>query len=285
MSRLYVRVNESPGLDRLGPALGGRVRGVRRYLVVAAGLAFALWNAYWLYQLVLYAGGGFYHNDWWALSGLDPAAPYRTDGFHWSVPAAWLWAYAVVPLGFGLWSALHLVALATLPPRVALVGLVTFPFWADVASGNMLTFALVLAWHALAGRRWAVVGFVVLAALIPRPLMLPVLVWLLWRSWDARLAFAGATAVVIAAGLATGTLGTWIGLMLGTSSAFWYTSPWNIGPSSFIGAAWIPVGLALGAIATWRGHLGLASLAVSPYLIHYYAVFALLELRIKSIPR
>lgn len=244
--------------------------------------AFALWNAYWLLQLGMYAADGFYQNDWWALSALDPADPYATNGFHWSMPAAWIWVYAVIPVGFGLWSLLHLAALATLPPKVALVALVTFPFWADVASGNMLTFALVLAWHALAGHRWGVVGFCVLAALIPRPLMLPVLAWLLWRSLDARIAFATASVGVVLAGLATGTLGTWVTLMLGTSSAFWYTSPWNIGPSSVVGAAWVPIGLGLAALLTWRGRLGLASLAVSPYLIHYYALFALLELRVRN---
>jgi hypothetical protein len=267
-----------PEVPRLSPR-------VRRVLLGVGAALFAVWNAFWFLQLAIYARNGFPLNDWSSLATMDPASPYLTDGFHWSIPAAWLWAYAVVPLGFGIWSALHVVVLATLPRAVALAALVTFPFWADVAAGNMVTFAFVLAWHALAGRRWAVLGFVVLAALIPRPLMLPVLIWVLYRSKEAWIGFIGATLAVVLAGLATQTLWTYLSLILGTSSSFWYTSPWNIGPSSLIGPIWVPFGLAIAAVATWKGWLGVASLAASPYLIHYYAVFALLDLRDRIRPR
>lgn len=47
---------------------------------------------------------------------------------------------------------------------------------------------------------------------------------------------------------------------------------------SFLAVAWVPIGLALGAWLTWKGRLGLASLAVSPYVLPYYLVMALLEL-------
>jgi hypothetical protein len=52
----------------------------------------------------------------------------------------------------------------------------------------------------------------------------------------------------------------------------------NLGPSALIGWAWVPIGLALGAWLTWKGRLGLASLAVSPYVLPYYLVMILLEL-------
>lgn len=252
--------------------------GTSRVLRLAIVVAFALWNVWWLQQLAAWAAVGLPQNDWSLLAAVDPAAPYVGGGFHWSVPAAWLWAGLVVPLGFPLWVALHFAALATIRDwRVAALALLTFPFWFDVAGGNMVTFAFVAAWHALAGRRLGIVAFVVLAALIPRPIMLPVLAWLLWRSGTARYAFAAAAAVVVAAGLWTGTLGTWLGLMLAANGEM--HASFSVGPSALIGAAWLPIGLVLGAWLTMRGRLGLASLAISPYLIHYYLVFGLLELR------
>ena len=218
-------------------------------------------------------------NDWQMLSTVAASDPYANPNFHWSVPAAWVWATAVAPLGFLAWSALHFAALATIRDwRVVALALLTFPFWWDLVSGNMMVFAFVAAWHALSGSRWGVVAFCILAAFVPRPIMLPVLAWLLWHRTDARWAFMGAAGLVIATGLLTGTLGTWAQLLLAASGPE-YAAPWNLGPSRWIGAAWVPAGLLLAAWATWRGHLGLASLAVSPYLIHYYAIFALLELR------
>jgi hypothetical protein len=256
---------------------------VRRAVVAAVVIVFAAWNLSWLGQLWDWATlHGLGTNDWSLLASLDPAHPFAGSSFHWSVPAAYLWAYVVVPMGFGAWTVLHFAALATVGDwRVVALALATFPFWADVASGNVLVFAFVFGWHALAGRRWAIVGFVVLAALVPRPLMVPVLAWLLWRSGLARVTFAAAAVTVVAAALIQGDLGTWLGRLVSTP-ANELAAPWNVGPSAIIGAAWIPVGIVLGAWLTYRGRLGLASLAFTPYVIHYYAIFALLELRLND---
>jgi hypothetical protein len=254
--------------------------------VVFAGIAlWLLWlNVVWLLSFQEWARGGFWANDWSLLATLDAANPYANPAFHWSVPAAWLWTGVVVPMGFLAWSALHFAALATIRDwRVVAASLLTFPFWFDLGSGNMLTFAFVAAWHALAGRRWGIVVFCVLAAFVPRPLMLPVLAVLLWRSGTARLAFGAAAVVVVFAGLATGTLGDWLRLLV-IAPANEYGAVWNIGPSSIIGVAWVPIGLVLAAVLTWRGHIGLASLAISPYLIHYYAIMVLLELHLHDAP-
>ena len=134
---------------------------------------------------------GLVANDWAYIAGVDPQSPYANRVFRWSVPAAWLWAVVVVPLGPLLWGTLHLVALATIRNLgVVLLAVVTYPFWWDVANGNVLTFAFVLGWHALAGRRVGVIGYALFAALVPRPLMIPVLTWLLVRYPSARWAFA-----------------------------------------------------------------------------------------------
>lgn len=257
-----------------GPA-GIRPRGILIVALIAAGI----WNLerleaihHWLFY------AGLAGNDWSLLAGLDPASPYADPSFHWSVPAAWIWS-AIVPMGFVAWAALHFAALATIRDwRVVVLALATFPFWYDLASGNVLLFCLVAAWHALDGRRLGVVAFVTLAALVPRPLMLPVLAHLLWTRKDARWAFAAAAGVVIVSGLWTGTLDDWAVRLVATPGNELDAS-WNVGPSAILGALWVPFGIALGIYAWSKGHLGLASLAISPYVIHYYALFALLELR------
>jgi hypothetical protein len=52
----------------------------------------------------------------------------------------------------------------------------------------------------------------------------------------------------------------------------------DIGPSLVLGAWWVPIGIILAVILTWRGRLGLASLAASPYWLPYYPAMLLLEL-------
>ena len=55
--------------------------------------------------------------------------------------------------------------------------------------------------------------------------------------------------------------------------------PADVGPARIIGAVWVPCGVALAALLTWKGRLGLASLAASPYWVPYYGVMLrLLEL-------
>lgn len=216
-------------------------------------------------------------NDWSFLT-VDPADAYSNGWYKWSYPMAVLWAYGIAPLGYGLWTALHVAAVATLPRQVAVVVLLTFPFWLDVGSGNVMAFCFVLAWHALDGKRWAVVGFCIAACFMPRPLMLPVLAYLFLRRTDARVAFAWGTAVVVVTGLATAQLDDWLRNLAG-APAHEVSAVWDFGPSRFLGYAWAPIGLVLGVYLTWKGRLGLASLAISPYLIHYYLMFGLLELR------
>ena len=66
---------------------------------------------------------------------------------------------AVTPIGYWGWTALHFVALLGLPRRVALVALVSFPFWQDIYNGGVMTFILVSAVAALSGSRAGTVAF------------------------------------------------------------------------------------------------------------------------------
>ena len=212
-------------------------------------------------------------------SRLTADEPYAVDPFRWSPPAAWLLTTVIVPLGIGAWRALHLVALLAIRDRRVVTGvLLTFPFWMDFYNGNVMTFVLVSAWTAVHGNRAGTVAFLALSVLVPRPLMLPVLAWLLWRQPWSRWVFALLALTVLAASIATGQLGPFVDRLLLTPGGE-VGGAYDRGPSAVIGMWWTPIGLALAAILTYRGRLGLASLAVSPYLLGYYYIMLALELR------
>jgi hypothetical protein len=195
--------------------------------------------------------------------------------FRWSPLAAW----ALVPLdalGIWGWRALHFAALLLLPRKVALLVAVSFPFWWDVELGNVNVFVLVAAWWAMTGKPWA---FLVLAVLIPRPMYLPLLGWLLWKQPRTRVPFAILAAGSLLGAFLTGWGDEWLAML--TRSDFDMTNDWNLGPSRVFGVAWIPVGLVLAAFLTWKGRLGLASLAASPYLLPYYFLMGFLELPLR----
>jgi hypothetical protein len=117
--------------------------------------------------------------------------------------------------------------------------------------------------------------FLVLAVLVPRPLMLPLTVWLLWKRPATRLpflAFFVAHAVIV---VWLGYAQDWFAALTDVNAEL--VNAYNFGPSRFIGAWWIPIGLALAAWLTWRGNLGFASLAISPYWLPYYFLMLVLE--------
>jgi hypothetical protein len=203
--------------------------------------------------------------------------------FRYSPFLAYLFAL-ISPMGAIAWRVLHLLAvaaLATLDRRLALITLVAWPFWFDVEAGNLMTFVFVLAAFAVVGRRWAIGGYLIATLLIPRPLMLPIAVWLLWRNPEWRLPFAATCAVYALAVLAAGWGPGWIGALAASSSEM--SSALNFGPSRLIGWVWVPIGLAVATFLTMRGRLGLAALAASPYWLPYYFLFPLLDLRDKGV--
>ena len=202
-------------------------------------------------------------------AGQDP----YSGVFRWSPLAAWL----LVPLQFiGLtaWRLLHFAILPLLPWRVAVLVAVSYPFWFDVELGNLNVLALVLAWWALRGKP---LGFIVLALLIPRPLYVPVLAYVLWKqpAWRGRFLVLGAASLLGA--FLTGWGPSWLAA-LGRSD-FDVTNDYNLGPSHLLGLWWVPIGLTLAAFLTWKGKVGLAALAASPYLLPYYYLMGFLELR------
>jgi hypothetical protein len=77
--------------------------------------------------------------------------------------------------------------------------------------------------------------------------------------------------------LATGQAAAWIGELVGGVPND-YVNPSNIGPSRFLGLAWLVVGVPLAAWLTVKGRIGLASLVISPYVLPYYLMMGLLDL-------
>jgi len=201
----------------------------------------------------------------------------RTDiyGYQWSPVFAMAFA-PIAWVGLTVWRMLHAIAIATLPDRrVGLVALALWPFWFDVALGNVLTFVLWFAAWAMVGRRWAVVGLFVVALLVPRPIVLPLVAWLLWRQPWSRPFFAALLLAHTALVAASGWGDEWLARMLSLSDEM--TSIFNIGPSRLLGTIWIPVGVVLAAIAFWRGRPGLAGLLLSPYWLPYYLLLPLAD--------
>jgi hypothetical protein len=76
--------------------------------------------------------------------------------------------------------------------------------------------------------------------------------------------------------LATGLGGAWLTQLFGSTEMV--GSVFNVGPTAVVGLWWLLVGIPLGAWLFWRGRVGLAGLAVSPYLLPYYLMVALVDL-------
>jgi hypothetical protein len=203
----------------------------------------------------------------------------RTYEYRYSPLLAYLFGL-IEPIGIVGWRIMSLASLLLLPRRLALVALISIPLWLDLYAGNTMTIVLVLAILALAGKPWAIGGFLITALLIPRPLMLPVMAWLLWKHPEWRWRFVGLAAAQALLVLMLGSGDDWLrSFLVGRSDL---SGVFDFGPSRIIGWVWIPIGLVLAAWATWKGRLGYASLAASPYWLPYYPLMLLLELRPRS---
>jgi hypothetical protein len=140
-----------------------------------------------------------------------------------------------------------------------------------------MVFVLLAAAWALRGNPVATAAYLVLCALIPRPIMLPLLAWIVWQRPAWRWPLIGMVALVILTALPTGYLGDWIG-SFSASGAKDIANDFNFSPSRFGGAWWLVIGVPLGVWLTLRGRIGWASMAISPYLLPYWIQMLGLEL-------
>lgn len=180
-------------------------------------------------------------------------------------------------LGLVAWRIAHFLALAALPSRrLALLLLVSYPFWFDVNTGNLMVFVLLAAAWAFNGNRVAIGIYLALCLVVPRPIMVPLLTWILWRRPEWRLPFAGMALLAVVTAIPTGYLSSWIGALLSAGGEI--ANDFNLSPSHLIGPAWLLIGVPLAAWLTLRGRLGWATMAISPYLLPYYVQMLGLEL-------
>jgi hypothetical protein len=246
---------------------------LRRAVVPAAIVLALLANAIGLATIVIDHARPF---DWDNYMEAARRFPLGTL-YDWQYPYSYHYAPQLAPIlgilaaaGITLWRAAHVAALALLPSRrLALLLLVSYPFWFDVVTGNLMVFVLVAATWACRGNRPATAIYLVLCVLVPRPIMLPLLAWILWRQPPWRLPFAGIVVVGVLTALPTGYLATWTSSLF-QSGANEMANAFNLSPSRVVGVAWLVIGLPLAAWLTVRGRLGWASLAISPYLLPYY---------------
>lgn len=205
--------------------------------------------------------------------------------YDWQHPYFYRYAPQLAPLlgfftGLGLpaWRVAQFLALAVLPSRrLALLLAVSYPFWFDVTTGNLMVFVFLAAAWAYRGNGPATAAYLALCVLVPRPIMLPLLGWILWQRPGWRVPFVGIVVAGIATALPTGYLAEWTGTLL-TSGGEELTNDFNLSPSHLIGAWWLLIGTPLAAWLTARNHLGWASMAISPYLLPYYVQMLGLEL-------
>lgn len=218
---------------------------------------------------------------------IEASRRFWTGGLYESNLLGYAWHYSPVlapvfgilaPIGDTGWRLFHLVPVAFMPTRfMSLVVLVSFPFVNDVESGNIMIFVLLAAAWAVRGSRIGALAFLALTLLVPRPLMVPLAVWLLWKRPDLRLPFVALFAVHAAAVLATGWGPAWIADLLAASRDV--DLPANIAPSRIIGPyLWLAVGVPVAIWLTLRDRPEWASAFVQPYLIGYYLLLPLASL-------
>jgi hypothetical protein len=189
-----------------------------------------------------------------------------------AMPAiAWIGALGVRLASIGV-----VLLLPTWPMRI--LALASWPFAMDLQHGALtIALACVAVW-AVRGSRTAGIAFIGLTLLSPRPLMLPIAAYLLWQRRDIRIPSVFVAIASVVGVALTGYGDDWI-TMLRSSSLDALPTPLNLSPSRLVGAMWIPIGVSLAALLTWRRHPGWAALAINPYVLPHYLLFLLVEWR------
>lgn len=227
---------------------------------VIAGGTPADWDHYVIAGQRAWAGESIYRVTADAQFPYAPPLAYVMGGF--------------ATLGLTVWRGLHIAAAVALPRPLGIIVLLSFPFWWDVMAGSVLTFQLLAAAWAMRGRGWAIGSTLVLALLIPRPLTIPLMVWLLWANPEWRIRFVWIAVGLALLTLATGQAFDWLFAMRQQAADLTHFA--NLSPSRLIGVAWIPIGAVLAVILLRRRWVGLACLAASPYLLPYYLLLGFL---------
>lgn len=194
----------------------------------------------------------------------------------------WVWSPILAPvmaaaplLGYWTWGALHVAAVFLLRDwRIIALVLLSWGFWIDTIGGNTFAFVFVAGVLALRSSRPAAIVYLGLCILMPRPIQLPLALWLLWSMPSIRLPTLALFAVHALAVLGTGYADEWLASMLRQTGPL----AGDIGPTLLFGKAWLIVGIPLAVYLTWKGRLGWAGVAMSPYMLPAYWLMPLLDL-------
>jgi hypothetical protein len=183
------------------------------------------------------------------------------------------------PLALGI---AHLMGVMLLQPLgrwlMWLVGFSVF-FWVDLIVGNVFTFVAVAAAFAIAGPRAGGLWFIGLTLLMPRPVQIPLAMWLLVHRPDIRRPAAVIIAAQAVALLASGLAEEWIVSLFGSASLTYES--FSLGPGRIFGNVWILIGIPLATLMVWRGTAAVAALAglvMSPFLLPQYLLMGVVAL-------
>jgi hypothetical protein len=113
---------------------------------------------------------------------------------------------------------------------------------------------------------------------MPRPVQLPIAAWLIWQRPQIRVAFVVMFVIHGVAVVLSGLGSEWLEVLQSTPGDQ-VGLGFNFALSRWLGLAWVPIGLTIGIICFWRDRLGLASLAISPYLLPSYLLAGFWEWR------
>ncbi len=189
-------------------------------------------------------------------------------------PVALLTLGPFISLGLAAWTVFHLLAVLLIRPWwLALLFGLSWPFWVDVVSGNTVTFVAVAGIVAMRGSGAGAYIYWWLTLIIPRPVQIPLALYLAWKRPELRRGFVILTAVNLVLLLIVGQGAEWISYVLArgaenTGAVF------NIHPAADLGMLWLIVGLPAAVILTWRGFPGQAGVVVSPSLLAQYLLMA-----------
>jgi hypothetical protein len=187
----------------------------------------------------------------------------------------WTQTYVWSPMGLNSWRVALIASALAMPTwTLRMVVLVSWPFWTDLTAGNLLTPTFLSAVYAWRGSRIGTAAFFGFALLIPRPLFVPMAVWLLWKRPEWRWPVAAMFAVHAVLVWWTGLGPEWVHTVL-TAGTELQSLKLNFGPTRFLGYWWLIIGVPLGVWLFRRGHVGWAGLAISNYVWIYYLYWAL----------
>lgn len=230
---------------------------------------------------------GQQHTDWQLFSTL-PAT--MADGALYDQSRypeqPWVWSPLFAPfmvgvtwLGYWPWIAVKVASLALLWRRPRLIALVlgSYAFYADLSSSGVFTPIFVAGALALTGSRLAAYVYLAMFLLVPRPVQLPLVLYLLWQMPDLRRPFAIGAAIYGLGVLASGYTIEWVTSMLDRTNGYNF-----YGPTYVFGKLWLLVGVPLAAWLTWRGRPGLAGWLVAPYMVQTYWLMPLIDLRLRD---